>query len=67
MMQLSEEDRERLLNIVQSHNTMTLSTVDERGIPWSSILFYSANRDLSLSTSASGIVRTADTSKVVPV
>lgn len=47
-MQLTEVDRERLLSVLHDHNTMTLSTVGVGRMPWSSILFYSADQDLSL-------------------
>ncbi len=47
-MQIPDEDRAKLLSLLEQHNTMTLCTVDERGMPWSSILFYAAHEDLSL-------------------
>ncbi len=47
-MHLPDSERSRLLELLQSHNTMALSTVDESGAPWSSILFFSVYPDLTL-------------------
>ncbi len=47
-MQLCKKETERLASIFESHNTMALSTVDERGMPWSCILFFSVDENLSL-------------------